>query len=269
MHRHLLAGRTHLRLSGSDGSYLAGDVSCRESRHRLDNLFYACCSGHFYVPCGPLAGALRHQENDHSRHHSHRLQLCCRCLCNFDLYGLRLGFSQWACLQLRLHSHPDAGAVVVPGEEGACCWHRQHGLWTGCRHYGTCFWKDAGNSWLPAHEPDSCPSHIDRWSGRRVFYQGTGRGGDSFLCRRPHLEEAGRHQEARKISDSARESTHAKLLVSLDHLDTGRSGRRLHDGSLHRLRTVPGLSTGVCHSHPDRLQPDQWHRPPGERILLG
>jgi MFS transporter, OFA family, oxalate/formate antiporter len=33
--------------------------------------------------------------------------------------------------------------------------------------------------------------------------------------------------------------------------------------------TVPGLSTGVCHSHPDRLQPDQWYRPPGERILLG
>ncbi len=89
------------------------------SRHRHDHLLYACCGGHFHVPGGPLAGALRHQEDDHSRHRSHRLQLCGRGICNFDLHGLRLGFSQWACLQLRLHSDLNPGSKVVPGEEGA------------------------------------------------------------------------------------------------------------------------------------------------------
>ncbi len=82
--------------------------------------FMLAAVGIFMFLVGRWQEHLRHQEDDHSRHRSHRLQLCCRSIRNFHLHGLRLGFSQWACLQLRLHSDPDAGAAVVPGEEGAC-----------------------------------------------------------------------------------------------------------------------------------------------------
>ena len=88
-------------------------------------------------------------------------------------------------------------------------------------------------------------------------------------CTQPAPQEACQQQEAGKISDCAGESAHPKLLVSLDHLDAGGSCGRLHDGSIHRLRTVPGLSPGVGGSHPDRLQPHQRGRASGERILLG
>ena len=171
---YLLAGCPHLRLSGSDGSYLAGDVSCRARRHRHNTLLYARCSGHFYVPGGPLAGALRHQEDDHPRHRPHCLKLSGCSIRNFDLHGLRLGFSQWSCFQLRLHSDLNPGSKVVPGEERARLRYRKHGLWTGCRHYGTNIRKDAGSSWLPAHEPGSCPSHSGRRPVGRIFCQGTG-----------------------------------------------------------------------------------------------